>query len=256
MRTALVGGASRGLGLACAQALAQQGCRVVMCARTSDALERAARATHAATRAETIAVPCDWSSSRALAALEQELAQRKLQIDILVNNVGGPQPGTATELSDGDWEQGLDLLFRSTLRMYRMVLPGIRQRRWGRIVNILSTAVVEPIPALAISSVLRSGLAAYAKLVAWDVARDGVTVNSVMPGPFRTARTEALQADAARRRNVPLATVQAEAAAHLPVGRLLQPEELGHCVAYLASDQASGITAALLPVDGGLLRSL
>ena len=256
MRTALVGGASKGLGLACAQALAGRGCRVVMCARTAAELEAAARGVRSAPGAETIPIACDWSSAESLAALEKQLAQRQLSIDILVNNVGGPATGTALELGEADWEKGLDLLFRSTLRVYRMVLPGMRERRWGRIINIFSTSVVEPIPVLAISSVLRSALASYAKLIAWEVARHGVTVNSVMPGSFRTARAEALQADAARRRNVPLATVQQEAAAAMPGGRLLEPEELGNVVAFLASDHASAVTGALMPVDGGMLKSL
>src|SRR5207248_1511367 len=126
----------------------------------------------------------------------------------------------------------LDLLFRSTLRLYDMVLPGMKERQWGRIINILSPAAVEPVPALAISSVLRGGLVNYAKLLAKDVGRYGITVNSLMPGGFRTARTEELERDIAKRRNVPLATVQKENEVAIPINRMLTPEDLGSLVAY------------------------
>jgi 3-oxoacyl-[acyl-carrier protein] reductase len=256
MRTALVGGASKGLGLACARSLASRGHRVIMCARTADELQSAARSVCLATGADTIVVPCDFSSKASLDALQAELAQQNLPIEILINNVGGPPPGRATETSEIQWEKGLDLLFRSTLRLYGMALPGMRERKWGRIINILSTTAVEPAPTLAVSSVLRSALTSYAKLVSWDVAWDGVTVNSVLPGGFRTARTEALEADAAKRQKVPLEAIRKQTEAGIPIGRLLEPFELGEVVAFLASEEAGGVTGAILPVDGGLLKSL
>jgi len=147
-------------------------------------------------------------------------------------------------------------LFRSTLRLYRMVLPGMQERGWGRIINILSPAAVEPVASLAISSVLRAALANYAKLVAKEVGRHGITVNSLMPGGFRTARTDELERDTARRRNVSVQIVQRETEAAIPIQRMLDPEELANFVAYLTSDEAGGITGALLPIDGGQMRTI
>jgi 3-oxoacyl-[acyl-carrier protein] reductase len=227
-----------------------------MCARTASELEAAAHSIQLSTGADTILIPCDFSSQVSLASLESELLRQGLQVDILINNVGGPPPGRAVETSEEMWEQGLDLLFRSTLRLYNLVLPGMRERKWGRIVNILSTTVVEPAPTLAVSSVLRAALASYAKLVAWDVARDGVTVNSVMPGGFRTARTEALEVDAAKRQNLPVETIRKQIETSIPIGRLLEPREMGEVVAFLASEEAAGITGAIVPVEGGLLKSI
>ena len=205
---------------------------------------------------EVVTVPCDFSKRDNLLALNERLKSDCLKIDILINNVGGPQPGTVVELTEQQWEHGLDLLFRSTLRLYRMVLPGMQERGWGRIINILSPAAVEPVASLAISSVLRAALANYAKLVAKEVGRHGITVNSLMPGGFRTARTDELERDTARRRNVSVQIVQRETEAAIPIQRMLDPEELANFVAYLTSDEAGGITGALLPIDGGQMRTI
>jgi 3-oxoacyl-[acyl-carrier protein] reductase len=256
MKTALIGGASKGLGFACAHALAAKGSRVVMCSRSIGDLETAAGSVRTATGADAIGIACDLSNAESLRALGSELGRRSIEIDILVNNVGGPPPGIATETSEAQWEQGLDLLFRSTVRLYAMFLPGMRSRKWGRIVNIVSTTAVEPAPTLAVSSVLRAAVASYAKLVAWEVAKDGVTVNSVMPGGFSTARTDALAAEAARRRGVTVDVIRGEIEAGIPARRLMRPEELGQVVAFLASAEAGAITGTLVPVDGGLTRSI
>ena len=256
MRTALVGGASKGLGLACARALAAKNHRVILCARNSDDLETAARDIRTSEGTEAVAITCDLSKRESLAALQDYLTERNLQIDILINNVGGPPPGLVTELSEAEWEDGLDLLFRSTIRLYHMFLPGMRERKWGRIVNILSTTAVEPVSTLAVSSVLRAAIASYAKLVAWEVARDGVIVNSVMPGGFRTARMEALELDLARRRNVAVESIRNQNTANIPIQRLLETNELGHLITFLVSDEAEGIVGTLIPIDGGVLKSI
>lgn len=256
MRTALIGGASKGLGLGCSKALAKAGHRVVMCARNTSGLEEAAREVRSLGKAEVIIYACDLSKKEDLQCLQEKLREDHITIDILINNVGGPPPKKVTELTESDWELGLDLLFRSTLRLYAMVLPGMRERAWGRIINILSTTAIEPAPALAVSSVLRAGLASYAKLTAWEVALDGVTVNSLMPGGFLTARTEELMADSAAREHKSVEEVRKQIESTLPLGRFMDPIELGHLAAYLASEEASGITGALIPIDGGALRSI
>lgn len=256
MRTALIGGASSGLGLGCSMALAADGHRVVMCARNVQNLERAAQEVRAFGKGEVMTHACDWSKRAHIEALGEWLRKENITVDILINNVGGPPPKKVTELTESDWESGLDLLFRSTLRLYAMVLPGMRERAWGRIINILSTTAIEPAPALAMSSVLRAGLASYAKLTAWDVARDGVTVNSLMPGGFLTARTKELMADSASREHTSIEEVRKKIKSTLPLGRFMEPIELGRFAAYLVSEEASGITGALIPFDGGAKKSL
>lgn len=256
-RTALIGGASKGLGFGCAQALAQKGYRIVMCARDESGLDAAAQMLRSQyPGADVVAIPCDWSEKEALAQLQTILRSKKIDIDVLINNVGGPTPGTVSQQDETSWETALDLLFRSTIRVYAIVLPGMRARKWGRIVNILSTTAIEPSPALATSSVLRAALASYAKLTAWDVAKEGITVNSLMPAGFLTARTNQLIDDAAQRRGVDRAVIAAEKEAELPSGHFMDPIELGYMAAFLASDDAAGITGALLPVDGGAKKSL
>lgn len=251
MRTALIGGASQGLGYACALGLASRGHGVVLCARGAAGLDAAARAIASRTGVQATAIPCDLSDGDSIRALGAALADRGIAIDILVNNVGGPRPGLVSELREEDWERGLDLLFRSTLRLYALVLPGMRRNKWGRIVNILSTAAVEPVPTLAISSVLRAALAVYAKLLSREAGGDGITIHSLMPGGIRTARTEELWKDIAAREGIPLAEVQARSAARIPIGRMLDAGDIGNLVAFLASEEAGGLTGMLLPVDGG-----
>ncbi|MFA6006956.1 MAG: SDR family oxidoreductase [Candidatus Paceibacterota bacterium] len=256
-RTALIGGASKGLGFGCAQALAQKGCRIVMCARNELDLNAAAHTLHSQySNVDIITIPCDWSKKEALEQLQMTLQSKKIDIDILINNVGGPTPGTISQQNEKSWEEALDLLFRSTIRVYSIVLPGMRKRRWGRIVNILSTTALEPSPLLATSSVVRAALASYAKLMAWDVVKDGITINSLMPAGFLTARTNQLIDDAARRRSVDRGVIVAEKEAELPSGHFMDPIELGYVAAFLASDEAAGITGTLLPVDGGAKKSL
>ena len=256
MRTALIGGASKGLGLGCSKALAMAGYRVVMCARNAHGLEEAASEVRSLGKGEVIIHACDLSKRDDIQHLQEKFQEDNIKIDILVNNVGGPPPKTVTELTESDWESGLDLLFRSTLRLYAIVLPGMRERKWGRIINILSTTAIEPAPALAVSSVLRAGLASYAKLTAWGVARDGVTVNSLMPGGFLTARTKEIMADSALREHKSVEEERKKIESTLPLGRFMDPIELGHLVAFLASEEASGITGALIPMDGGSKKSL
>jgi 3-oxoacyl-[acyl-carrier protein] reductase len=256
MRTVLVGGASKGLGLGCSLALAEAGHRVIMCARNAAVLENAAEDVRSRGTGEVLTQVCDLSKISDLQEIAARIKRDSITVDILINNVGGPAPKNVTELDEGDWEDGLDLLFRSTLRLYAIVLPGMRERKWGRIINILSTTATEPVSTLAVSSVLRAALASYAKLVAADVAREGVTVNSLMPGGFLTDRTEALMADQASREHSSVEEVRQRIASTLPLGRFLNPIELGRLVAFLCSDDASGITGTLIPIDGGSQKAV
>lgn len=256
MKTALVGGANRGLGFACAEALSKKGHKVILCARDETQLVLAAERIEQSSGLRPSIIPCDFSSHAALEQLKSRLLGQGFRIDILVNNVGGPSTGRATEVSEQQWQEGLDLLFWSTIRLYNIVLPGMRQNHWGRIINILSTTVREPVSQLAISSVFRAALASYAKLVAQEVAQDGITVNSIMPAGFLTERTKILHLEEAKQKRTTLEVIQEEFTAQIPMKRMLLPNELGALVAFLASEESSGLTGALIPVDGGYLKAL
>jgi 3-oxoacyl-[acyl-carrier protein] reductase len=251
MKTALIGGASMGIGYACALGLAKQGNKLVLCARNEIELNKAAKKINEDTGAETIVIPCDLSKKECIAEMGKTLTKQGIGIDILINNIGGPKPGLVTELCNKDWENGLDLLFWSTLQLYELVLPGMREKKWGRIINILSTTAVEPAPNLAISSVLRAGLAVYTKLLSREIGRDGINIHNLMPGGIRTARTEQIWKDIAARDNVSVETLEANCAAKIPIGRMLEANDIGNLVAFLASESSSGLTGTLLPIDGG-----
>lgn len=255
--TVLIGGASKGLGLGCAEAFAESGYRIIMTARGAAGLEAAAEQLRFKYPGmDILTVSCDWSKHEDLNHLAETLEEKGIVVDILINNVGGPQPGKISDQTEESWKEALDLLFWSTIRIYGIVLPGMRIRKWGRIINILSTTVIEPSPALATSSVVRAALASYSKLVAWEVSKEGITVNSVMPAGFKTARTLEILNHTAKQKGSDVEILLDELEKSLPLGRFMEPLELGRAIVFLASDRAAGITGTLIPVDGGALRSL
>ncbi len=178
------------------------------------------------------------------------------RVDVLVSNCGGPPRAAAAALSDEDWALAVPLTLLSAVRLARAVLPGMRARRWGRIVFISSTSVKQPIEGLALSNSLRSAVAGYAKTLSDEVAAEGITVNTVAPGATATARLEELLQARARERGIPLAEASAELAARIPMRRAGTPEEFAAAVAFLASERASYITGVVLPIDGGSTRSV
>ena len=252
-KKALVGGASKGLGLAAAKALASEGCSVAIVSRSEQNLLEAARTFTPG--AELITMVADLSTAdgvRACIARADEWGP----VDILVNNTGGPPAGRSFELDETAWMKAYESLLLYTKRMCDHFVPGMRERKWGRVITITSYAVKEPIEHLVLSNVFRTGVTAYLKVLAKEVAADGVTVNTVLPGAYRTARYEQLLEGTAKRSGKDKETVAAELIARLPQRRFQQPEELGALVAFLASEQASGITGAAVPADGGMLQSL
>ncbi|WP_375737883.1 SDR family oxidoreductase [Pseudomonas boanensis] len=252
-RSALVCGGSSGLGFGVAEALAKEGVRVCLVARNLAKLEMAVeRIRKAGGDAQAVAV--DLSDLTALdMAIEQVVAAIGAP-DILVANNGGPPPADAVDFDPRQWHQQLDAMLLGTMALTKAFLPGMRQRRFGRILMISSTSVVEPIPGLVLSSSLRAALANWAKTLSTEVAADGVTVNTLMPGSFWTERTESLLFRAAERSGTPVATLMAEEQAAIPAGRYGSPEEFGAVAAFLASPLASYVTGALIPVDGGVLK--
>ena len=248
--TALVCGASQGLGLAVAEALAEDGCRVGLLARNAAKLE-ANVAALTARGFEAVALPADmgdWPS------LERAL-DRLGPPDILVNNSGGPPPVDVATVDPDLWRRQFEIMVLNQMRLTEAVLPAMRSKGFGRVLSIASTSIVEPFPALAISNALRAALANWMKTLAGAVASDGVTVNMLLPGSFATERIDGLNAREAQARGVPVQQVVAESSAAIPAGRYGRPEEFGAVAAFLASRKASYVTGSMIRIDGGSTKS-
>ena len=252
-RTALVLGGSRGLGFGVAAALSARGAAVTLVGR-----DAASCGSHGAARRE-------WGQARAISAdLANEAGVQLLlsgigelgSPDILLLNGGGPPPFLAAEVEPAAWRAQFEAMVVSQMRVAASCLPAMRQRSWGRILIVSSTSAREPIPGLAASNALRASLAGWAKTLAGEVARDGITVNLLLPGRFATERTDRLDRLDALDRGVEQAVIAAESQAEIPVGRYGTAAEFGAVAAFLASDEASYVTGVAIPVDGGLSRSM
>jgi 3-oxoacyl-[acyl-carrier protein] reductase len=243
-RTALVMAASRGIGRGIAGALAREGARVAISSRSEDALRDAAEELGGELRA----FPADTGDLERLRRLPGEVADALGPVEILVTNTGGPPGGGALDHSEEQWQTAFRSLVLAPHVLIEGVLPGMRERRWGRIVNVSSSSVREPIPGLTLSNANRMAALGLFETLADEVAGDGVTVNTVATGMFATDRLADRQGS----------LEQAEAAARerVPARRLGQPEEYGDLVAFLCSERAAYLTGAVIPLDGGLLRSV
>jgi len=255
-RAALVAAASKGLGKGCATALAAEGARVAICARDRGVLEATRDEIAEATGATVVAIEADVSREEDARRFVREGAEALGGCQILVANAGGPQTGRFEDLSDQDVRDALELNFLSTTRMAREALPLMREAGYGRIVVISSTAVKQPIPGLILSTAARAAAAGWARSLADEVARDGITVNTVFPGRFLTDRIRFLHRDRAQRAGRTEEDERADDEAAIPVGRIGDPRELGDVVAFLCSQRASYITGTFLQVDGGMYRGL
>lgn len=255
-KVALVVAASKGLGKATALTLAQEGAQVCISARDINTLNLAAEEIHQITGTHVLVVPADVTIRQDLERLAQKVRQDLGAIDILVNNAGGPRPGLFVEMSDDDWLQAFNLNFMSATRLTGMVLPAMREKRWGRIINITSFGVKQPIPNLILSNAVRTGLVAMAKTLSGQVAACGITVNNVCPGYTLTDRMRSLAASTAAQSGSTSAEVIAGWEASIPMRRLGKPEELAALIAFLASEQAGYITGTTIQVDGGYIQGL
>jgi 3-oxoacyl-[acyl-carrier protein] reductase len=255
-RVALVGGSSRGLGLAVARELAREGCDIVLCARDGARLEVVRAEIIADSGAEVLAVPADLSDPAGVELVADSAYAAFGHVDILVNNTGGPPAGTFEEHSIETWRAAVTNNLESVLNLTRLVLPGMKQRAWGRIVNVTSVAVKQPVDDLILSNSVRAAVTGFARTLANEVAPFGITVNNVMPGFMRTQRLDRLAQHNAAARGTDPAAVYEQWQREVPLGRLGEPEEFAALVAFLASERASYITGAAIAVDGGRVRSL
>ena len=251
-KVALVTAGSKGMGRACALGLAAEGARVAICARGEADLAAAADEIRAKTGAGVLALPADVTRAADVERLVAATCDRLGPVDVLVANAGGPPRGTFGELDDAQWLGAFELSLLSTVRLIRAVLPGMRQRRWGRVITIQSSSVKQPIPGLLLSNAVRPGVAGLMKTLAAEAGRDGVLVNTVCPGRILTER---LLSGAAAQKLSREQFLERQSA-DIPLGRVGTPEEFANVVVFLASDKASYVTGVALQVDGGLIRGL
>jgi 3-oxoacyl-[acyl-carrier protein] reductase len=254
-KVALVSASSGGLGAAIAAALAAEGAHVAITGTNREKLE----ATAASIREKGgVVLPLVWDLGD-LARIEPSIAEIETQfgpVDILVNNTGGPPPSPASGQAPEVWRRHFEAMVLSVIATTDRVLPGMRERGWGRIITCASSGVVAPIPNLGISNTLRASLVAWSKTLAREVARDGITANILAPGRILTDRVRAIDAANAKREGRTTAEVAAASVATIPMGRYGDPEEFAAVAAFLASARASYITGSTIRVDGGALPNV
>jgi 3-oxoacyl-[acyl-carrier protein] reductase len=253
-KRALVLSSSRGLGLGIAQALAAEGANVMMTARSAEKLEAAAAAINARGHGRAHAFAADLT--RDAEAIHRAAEQALGGIDILVANTGGPPARAALGVKPEEWLPQFEAMVVPVFRLAGLVLPGMRERGWGRIVTVGSSGVLQPIPNLAMSNALRSSIVGWSKTLANEVAAQGITVNMVLPGRIHTDRVDELDAANARNQGRNVEEVAATARAAIPAGRYGKVEEFADVVCFLASERASYVTGSLIRVDGGAIRSV
>lgn len=254
-RVAVVAAGSKGLGRAAAEELAAAKAAVVICARGQEALEATcADIRKAGGRAHPVVA--DVSVAADLTRVVAEAERVFGPVDILITNSGGPRPGTFETLTPDDWETATRLVLTSAVQFTSAVLPGMRQRRWGRILNITSMAAKQPVGGLMLSNSLRAAVVGFARTLANEVAADGVTVNNLLPGYTRTERVVELSEHKAKAEGTTPEAIISRWEQEIPMGRIGEPREFGALAAFLASDRASYITGQSIAVDGGWIRGL
>jgi 3-oxoacyl-[acyl-carrier protein] reductase len=253
-RTALVVAASQGLGFAAAKELAGEGVNLVICSRDRQKIEAAAEKIKQHGNVNVLPVVADVRKSADVQSVIDHATEAYGSIDILITNAGGPPAGNFDDVSDEKWLSGVELTLLSAIRFIRGAVPLMKNNKWGRIVNILSISVKQPIAGLIVSNTIRPGLVGLSKSLSDEVATFGITINNVCPGWTKTERVEELMAFRAQQQNISREQATAEIEQNIPMKRMGQPQELAALIAFLCSERASYITGATIPVDGGSYR--
>ena len=255
-KTAVVAASSKGLGRAIAEELAAEGTNLVMCARGEDALRATADAIRKSSGVKVVEVGADVSQQSGIDLVARTALDSFGRVDVLVTNSGGPPSGAFDSFTAETWESATRLLLYSAVGLARAVLPGMKERRWGRILNVTSIAVKQPIDGLMLSNSLRAAVTGFARTLANEVAQFNITVNNIMPGYTRTDRVDQLARATSEKTGGSLKDAYARWEKEIPMGRLGEPREFAALAAFLASERASYITGSSIAVDGGWIRSL
>ncbi|MCX6327713.1 MAG: SDR family oxidoreductase [Bacteroidia bacterium] len=254
-RIAIVGGSSKGLGKACAISLAKEGAKIVLCANDSASLEKTKQEIEAI-GVSVLALLVDMSLEIDNERIIKETILEFGRIDILINNSGGPKPGSFYDISNNDWDDAYNSVLKYNVRMIKGCLPYMEKLGWGRIINITSLAVKEPAKTLVLSNVFRAGVVSLAKSLSKDLISKGITINNICPGAFKTDRAKELMQKRADESGSTVDEIEEQTVRNFPQKRYQHPEELGDLVCFLASERAAAITGTTIQIDGGISNSL
>ena len=255
-KTALVAASSKGLGKAIAKGLASEGANVCICARSQETLEATATEIRQDTGADVLAVTADVSQPQDVQRLVEAVVEQFGGLDILINNAGGPPAGTFDTIPEEAYQGALELNLLSTVNLCRAAVPIMKEHGWGRVINMTSISVKQPIAGLILSNMARAGVIGFAKTLATELAPHGILVNSVCPGIIFTDRITQLAESRSQTQGITPQQVIANMEADIPVGRLGKPDELANLVVFLCSERASYITGTTIQADGGMYKGL
>ena len=256
-KVAIVGGGSKGLGKGVALSLAREGVHIAIVANDEKSLVETAEEIQLETGVKVLQVNANLSE---ISTIETKVIRPVLKtfsrIDILFVNSGGPKPGSFLDLSSSDWNNAYESVLYYVVELYRHVIPVMQKQGWGRIINSTSLTVKQPSPGLILSNVFRSAVVSLAKSISTEIIKDGITINNILPGAFKTDRAIELMQDRSERTGETLSEIEALSVANMPLGRYQTPDEYGDLVTYLASESARGITGTSLQIDGGILKHI
>lgn len=255
-KTALVCASSKGIGKSIALAMAKAGAKVIICSRNSDSLKAAKLEIEAETQEPVHSFKCDLSDPKSIAEMNDKIAEECDGVDILVNNQGGPPTGEILDLLDGDFDAAYTALLRSNFTLSKKHLPNMLEKKWGRIINILSVSAKQPLPNMLLSNTFRPAILGISKSLSNQYAKDGITVNSILPANILTTRTHTLLEERAKVSGKNIDEIMKEVAFGVPAQSMIEPHQIGEVAVFLASNSASFITGAAIPVDGGMSSSL